>query len=97
MEYADYKVALDKHSDKFLYLDPPYANGGKLYGTRGDMHDGFQHEELAEILRSRTKWLLSYNDCKQVRALYSGYETIVPEWAYGMNNERKSSEVLIRG
>lgn len=97
VEYADYKATLDNHSDKFLYLDPPYANGGKLYGDRGDMHQGFQHEELAKILRDRKGWLLSYNDCEQVRTLYSGYEIMVPEWAYGMNNERKSREVLIRG
>ena len=95
VEYADYKVALDKHSDKFLYLDPPYANGGRLYGNRGNMHEGFQHEELAEILRGRKGWLLSYNDCKQVRELYSDYEITVPEWAYGMNNNRASNEVLI--
>ena len=97
MEHADYKTALDKHSDKFLYLDPPYANGGKLYGDRGDMHDGFQHETLAEILRSRTDWLLSYNDCEQVRKLYAGYEFIAPEWAYGMNGDKTSNEVLILG
>ena len=97
VEYADYKTALDKHSGKFLYLDPPYANGGKLYGNRGDMHEGFQHEELAEILRSRTGWLLSYNDCDWVRWLYKGYEIVVPYWAYGMNKKRTSSEVLVLG
>lgn len=97
VEFADYKDALAKHSDKYLYLDPPYANGGKLYGNRGNMHEGFNHDELAEILRSRTGWLLSYNSCKEVRELYKGYEFIMPKWAYGMNNDKTSSEVLILG
>jgi len=95
VECADYKDALCRHTDKFLYLDPPYANGGKLYGDRGDMHTGFNHGELAEMLRQRGGWLLSYNDCKLVRDLYKGYDIITPQWSYGMNGDKASSEVLI--
>lgn len=97
MDCADYKTALDKHNDKYLYLDPPYANGGKLYGNKGDMHKGFNHGELAEILHSRSNWLLSYNNCEQVRDLYTGYEIVEPKWTYGMNSDKTSSEVLILG
>ena len=97
VEYSDYKDALAKHADKFLYLDPPYANGGKLYGDRGSMHKGFSHGDLADLLKTRTDWLLSYNDCNEVRDLYSGYDVIVPEWAYGMNGNKSSNEILILG
>ena len=97
VEYADYKDALNKHSDKFLYLDPPYANGGKLYGNRGDMHEGFDHGHLAKILRKRDGWLMSYNDCEMIRDLYEGCKFDVPQWTYGMNGDKSSNEVLIRG
>ena len=95
VECMDYKEALEEHSDKFLYLDPPYANGGKLYGKKGDMHDGFDHAELAGTLRQREGWVLSYNDCEEVRALYAGYKIVSPEWTYGMNGDKVSSELLI--
>lgn len=92
--HADYKEALARHTDKFLYLDPPYANGGNLYGVGGDMHKGFDHADLAAQLHSRTGWVLSYNDCEAVRELYGqrGYQLIKPEWTYGMNNNRGNSD-----
>lgn len=92
---ADYKDTIRQHVDKLLYLDPPYANGERLYGARGDMHDGFNHEELAAELRKRDGWLLSYNDCKQVRDLYAGYRMLEPAWNYGMSGDKQSKELLI--
>ena len=95
VEYADYRDALARHPDHFLYLDPPYANGEKLYGSRGDMHEGFSHEELADALRGRDGWILSYNDCDLIRKLYGGYSILTPEWGYGMSNGKESEELLI--
>ena len=91
----DYKEALAEHRNKFLYLDPPYATGGKLYGERGDMQAGFNHYELADILQKRKGWILSYNDCPQVRKLYRKYKIVNPKWTYGMNNNKSSNELLI--
>ena len=95
VDHADFKDSLAMHSDDFLYLDPPYANGGNLYGNRGDMHQDFDHEGLADILRSRDGWVLSYNNCDMVQDIYSGYEFVTPEWTYGMSNRKTSNEVLI--
>ena len=95
VQCADFKKTIRKHSDKLLYLDPPYANGERLYGDRGDMHEGFNHEELAAELYDRDGWILSYNDCKEVRRLYDGYEIITRSWQYGMSCDKHSSEVLI--
>lgn len=96
VEAADFKDSLARHAGEFLYLDPPYANGEKLYGARGDMHDGFDHEGLARILNGRDGWVLSYNDCERVRDLYPKYKFVQPEWTYGMNNNvRASNETLI--
>ncbi len=95
VRHSGWQDALMRHPDKFLYLDPPYANGGNLYGNRGDMHDGFNHEELAEVLHNRDGWVLSYNDCDLIQKLYQGFEVVRPEWTYGMSNNKKSNEVLI--
>lgn len=97
VERADFKESLSKHRDHFLYLDPPYANGGKLYGKQGDMHEDFDHEGLADILRGRGRWVLSYNDCERVRDLYPDNPFITPEWTYGMSTKKESNEVLILG
>lgn len=95
VEYADFQETLSAHPDDFLYLDPPYANGERLYGNKGNMHEGFDHELLANLLKKRDGWILSYNDTPQIRGLYNGFEIITPEWVYGMSKNKKSREVLI--
>ena len=91
----DYTKALQRYNDVFLYLDPPYANGGKLYGQRGHMHKNFNHGELADYLSRRDGWVLSYNNCDFIRDLYSKYRIVTPEWTYGMSANKESKEVLI--
>ncbi len=92
---CDYRDALYKHEDKFLYLDPPYDIPQRLYGARGDMHNGFNHEELASMLRQRSGWVLSYNDSPRIRQLYDCYRIIEPNWTYGMSSNKRSKELLI--
>ena len=92
---ADFQKSLKKHADDFLYLDPPYANGGSLYGERGNCHTNFDHEALAEILGKRDGWILSYNDCRTVRSLYSKNKILRLKWSYGMGADKQSDEVLI--
>ena len=95
VDHADFKDSLARHKNDLLYLDPPYANGGNLYGNRGDMHDRFDHEGLADILNTRDGWVMSYNECDMVRDLYPGYRFEEPTWVYGMSNNKASNEVLI--
>lgn len=92
---ADFRESIPAHPDEFMYLDPPYANGEKLYGDRGNMHHDFDHEALAGLIRDRNGWILSYNDCEQVRSLYEGHPFLDVEWAYGMANNRASNEVIV--
>ena len=92
---ADYKDTIRNHPNDFLYLDPPYANGERLYGNRGDMHEGFNHKDLADELKGRDGWVLSYNDHPQIRKLYDGFDIVTPEWIYGMSKNKRSREVLI--
>jgi DNA adenine methylase len=105
VEQADFKVSIPKHPDTFLYCDPPYLLGGdrdKLYGIQGSTHAGFDHRGLYDLLSQRSGWVLSYNDCPEIRKLYKDFEIRSAEWAYGMKNVGKnkmgsSSEILIIG
>ena len=98
-----FEVSIDRHPDAFLYCDPPYLLGDdkdKLYGDRGDTHYGFNHRALYDKLSQRVGWVLSYNDCQEIRDLYKDYEILEATWAYGMKNVGgttmgNSSEILI--
>lgn len=92
---SDFKESIPAHSDHFLYLDPPYPNGERLYGARGNMHEDFDHVALADLLQARDGRILSYNDCRFVRPLYRGHRFIEMKWSYGMANRRLSNEIII--
>lgn len=92
---SDFKETIKLQKDDFMYLDPPYLIASSLYGRRGSTHKGFDHEGLANSVRGKNQWLMSYNDHPDIRELYSGYRIISPEWTYGMGNKRESREILI--
>ena len=93
--HADFKNSLTENPDLFTYLDPPYPIKSSLYGKKGDAHKDFDHAGLANILRNREDWILSYNDCIEIRELYFDFRIISPEWKYGMSTNKQSNEVLI--
>ncbi|WP_375624887.1 MULTISPECIES: DNA adenine methylase [unclassified Bartonella] len=95
VEHRDFTESIPKHFNDFLYCDPPYLINQKLYGHKGDKHNSFDHQALAELLRKRQGWVLSYNDCVEVRELYKGHTILNPEWTYGMGNNKKSNELVI--
>jgi DNA adenine methylase len=95
VENLDYKETINKHKDAFCYLDPPYLNGQALYGVKGNTHKDFDHEELAKILQDKERWIMSYNDCQEIRDLYSSFTIISIEWVYGMSKNKSSNEILI--
>jgi DNA adenine methylase len=95
VENLDYKESINKHKDAFCYLDPPYLNGQALYGVKGNTHKDFDHEELAKILQDKERWIMSYNDCQEIRDLYSSFTIISIEWVYGMSKNKSSNEILI--
>ncbi len=94
--HASFEESLTANPNDFAYLDPPYLISSMLYGNRGDTHKGFDHAALAACLRGHdSSWLLSYNDCPEVRALYRGHAMLTPAWTYGMGKSHRSSELLI--
>lgn len=96
VELADFTTSIPECDESAtLYLDPPYMTAQGLYGTRGDMHRGFDHRALADILQKRGNWVLSYNNTKDVRDLYADCYFHYPRWKYGMSKDKDSREILI--
>jgi DNA adenine methylase len=88
---ASFEKIIPKHKNDFLYCDPPYYLDGKsktfvgMYPHRNFPihHKGFKHELLAELLKQhKSKFLLSYNDCPEIRKLYKGFNMKFPKWQY---------------
>lgn len=118
--HGDFEQTIQKHSKDFLYLDPPYFLEGDskmfkgIYPQRNFPihHNSFKHEKLYELLKNhKGGFILSYNDCDQIRSWYKDYEIYTPSWQYtmgqgetriglnriknGSNHVKKSHELLI--
>ncbi|MGO9120465.1 MAG: DNA adenine methylase [Desulfomonilaceae bacterium] len=93
-----FEESILRHPESFVYADPPYLVDSKLYGRRGDLQD-INHILLSDILHSRDNWMLSYNDCAEVRRAYRGFHVVDDRdglsWQYGMSKSKNSREVLI--
>jgi len=80
-----------------IFLDPPYylESKSKLYGNNGDMHEGFNHKLLFDLLNTKKNWIVTYNNCQHIRDMYKDYIIIDVNWSYGMNTTKASSEIII--
>jgi DNA adenine methylase len=78
-----------------LYLDPPYyKQGAALYKHALSAQD---HARLARLLQDRkSPWLLSYDDCPEIRALYQWALVETVPVNYSITGASKRSELLIR-
>ncbi len=56
----------------FFFFDPPYLDGA------GAAYDGWSEHELQRfgmrVQAMRAKWMLTFQDCAQVRGIFSGYQ-----------------------
>ena len=83
------KVIETEGKNVFIFLDPPYYSATKsaLYGKNGNLHKIFDHERFAEVLKhTNHKWLITYDDSKYIRDLFSFAN--IKKWnlTYGMRN-----------
>ena len=73
VENQDFETLIRHYdrSDAFFYLDPPYFSSEHMYEVEVGWDD---HLRLQRTLRTmKGKFLLSYNDCPEIRELYSEY------------------------
>jgi DNA adenine methylase len=92
---SDYENLLSPSGNNvFIFLDPPYlsATKSKLYGSRGNLHTTFDHERFALNMRKcKHKWLITYDDCTEVREFFSFANIYDWELQYGMNNYKQET------
>ena len=73
IENQDFETLIRHYdrSDAFFYADPPYFSTEDMYEVGFGWDD---HVRLRETLgRIKGKFLLSYNDCPEIRELYDGF------------------------
>lgn len=91
----DYEEVLSKPGkDVFIFLDPPYfsTTTSRLYGKKGDLHHSFDHQRFAHNMkRCEHPWLITYDDCPEVRDLFRFAEVLPWSLQYGMNNYKQDS------
>ena len=69
-----YEYLLSDEKSVFTYLDPPYEIGSNLYGKRGSMHSGFNHDHFAiKCDRFIGPQCISYNSSKLIRERFEGW------------------------
>lgn len=82
-------VILDDSCKALIYLDPPYfVKGNDLY------QHGFSYEDhlrLSEYLKSTShSWVLSYDDCPEIRSLYEWADIEVVDVMYSITATKDS-------
>jgi DNA adenine methylase len=71
----EYCLRENIHDSLFMYLDPPYDIKDNLYGKKGSMHEGFDHDKFAEDCQSSTiDMLVSYNSDQLVKDRFTGLQ-----------------------
>ena len=71
----EYCFRTDIHDGLFMYLDPPYDIKDNLYGKKGAMHKGFDHDQFAEdCSQSSVHQLISYNSDQLVKDRFKGWK-----------------------
>ncbi|MBA7570904.1 hypothetical protein ES708_12660 [subsurface metagenome] len=94
----DYQKVIETPGDNvFLFLDPPYYSATKsaLYGKNGKLHKIFDHKRFADVMKkSQHSWLITYDDSKYIRELFSFANIISWDLSYGMRNVNKNSNKI---
>ena len=82
-----YQQLLTDDKTTFTYLDPPYEIGSNLYGKKGNMHKGFDHDGFATICdRFIGPQLISYNSSQLIKDRFKEYQTGEFDLTYTMRS-----------
>ena len=82
-----YDYLLDGERSAFVYLDPPYDIKDNLYGRKGSMHKGFDHDKFASDCDSCSMdQLISYNSDQLVKDRFEDWNTGEFDLTYTMRS-----------
>jgi len=95
IEFLKKIICRNKEKELFVYLDPPYyLKGNQLYLNHYQHKD---HLHLSEYISkfSSLKWILTYDDVPEIRAMYRNCHIIPFEIGYSAHRYKTGKELLI--
>ena len=82
-----YDYLMDGTKGAFMYLDPPYDIKDNLYGNKGSMHKGFDHDKFAADCDNHPMdMMVSYNSDQLVRERFKNWKAIEFAHTYTMRS-----------
>jgi DNA adenine methylase len=82
-----YDYLMDGNKGAFMYLDPPYDIKDNLYGHKGSMHKGFDHDKFAADCNSNNMdMLVSYNTDQLVKDRFKNWNAAEFDLTYTMRS-----------
>ena len=99
----DWSELMSDNPKAFIYLDPPYDIKHNLYGKKGAMHKGFNHDDFAQSCDHFTATqLISYNSTQLVRDRFKYWGAAEFDHTYTMrsvgdymSDQQERKELLI--
>jgi DNA adenine methylase len=98
-----YDYLMDGNKSAFMYLDPPYDIKDNLYGRKGSMHKGFDHDKFAaDCDANNMDQLVSYNSDQLVKDRFKNWNAAEFDLTYTMRSvgeymreQKKRKELLL--
>lgn len=82
-----YDYLMDGNKSAFMYLDPPYDIKDNLYGRKGSMHKGFDHDKFAsDCDANNMDQLVSYNSDQLVKDRFKNWNAAEFDLTYTMRS-----------
>ena len=82
-----YDYLMDGNMGAFMYLDPPYDIKDNLYGNKGSMHKGFDHDKFAaDCDANGMDQLVSYNSDQLVKDRFKNWNAAEFDLTYTMRS-----------
>jgi len=86
-QYSYEHLMENVHDGLFMYLDPPYDIRDNLYGKKGSMHKGFDHDQFAADCASHDiPMLISYNSDQLVKDRFKDWNVAEFDLTYTMRS-----------
>jgi DNA adenine methylase len=84
---CSYDYLMDGNMGAFMYLDPPYDIKDNLYGRKGSMHKGFDHDKFAaDCDANNMDQLISYNSDQLVKDRFKNWNAAEFDLTYTMRS-----------
>jgi len=98
-----YDYLMNGNMGAFMYLDPPYDIKDNLYGRKGSMHKGFDHDKFAaDCDANNMDQLISYNSDQLVKDRFVKWNAAEFDLTYTMRSvgeymreQKKRKELLL--